>query len=92
MATLQAKVTSKGQVTLPKELRTKLAIRSGDRLEFEMDKSERISVRKRRAPGSSAGCGRRFITGERKAVTVEDMEAGIREAISQKYQSSPSGK
>ena len=43
---LQAKVTSKGQVTLPKQLRTKLAIRSGDRLEFALDKPDRISVRK----------------------------------------------
>ena len=92
MTTLQAKVTSKGQVTLPKQLRTKLAIRSGDRLEFEMDKPDRISVRKKRAPGSSAGCGRRFIRGKRKAVTGEDMDAGIRKAIRQKYESSPSEK
>jgi len=92
MTTLQAKVTSKGQVTLPKQLRTKLAIRSGDRLEFEMDEPDRISVRKKRAPGSSAGCGRRFIRRKRKAVTVEDMDAGIRKAISQKYKSSPSKK
>jgi len=87
MTTLQAKVTSKGQITLPKQLRTKLAIRSGDRLEFEMDKPDRISVRKKRAPGSSAGCGRRFISRRKKLVTVEDMNAGIRKAISQKYKS-----
>jgi AbrB family looped-hinge helix DNA binding protein len=92
MTTLQAKVTSKGQITLPKQLRTKLAIRSGDRLEFEMDKPDRISVRKKRAPGSSAGCGRRFIRRKKKAVTVEDMDAGIRKAISQKYKSSLSEK
>ena len=92
MTTLQAKVTSKGQVTLPKQLRTKLAIRSGDRLEFEMDKPDRISVRKKRAPGSSAGCGRRFISRKRKAVTTEDMDAGIRKAISQKHKSSYSEK
>ena len=92
MITLQAKVTSKGQITLPKQLRTKLAIRSGDRLEFEMDKPDRISVRKKRAPGSSAGCGRRFIRRKKKAVTVEDMDAGIRKAISQKYKSSLSEK
>lgn len=92
MTTLQAKVTSKGQVTLPKQLRTKLAIRSGDRLEFEMDKPDRISVRKKRAPGSSAGCGRRFIRRKGKAVTAEDMDAGIRKAISQKYNYSLSEK
>jgi AbrB family looped-hinge helix DNA binding protein len=92
MTTLQAKVTSKGQVTLPKQLRTKLAIRTGDRLEFEIDKAERISVRKKRAPGSSAGCGKRFIRVKRKGVTVEDMDAGIRKAISQKHKSTNSQK
>ena len=92
MTTLQAKVTSKGQVTLPKQLRTQLAIRSGDRLEFEMDKPDRISVRKKRAPGSSTGCGKRFLKRKRKAITVEGMDAGIRKAVSQKYESSLSKK
>ena len=92
MTTLQAKVTSKGQVTLPKQLRTKLAIRSGDRLEFEMDKPDKISVGKKRAPGSSAGCGRRFLRRKKKSVTIEDMDAGIRKVINQKYKSSHSEK
>jgi AbrB family looped-hinge helix DNA binding protein len=87
MTTFQAKVTSKGQVTLPKQLRTKLAIRSGDKLEFEMDKPDRISVHKKRAPGSSAGCGKRFLRRKRKTVTIEEMDAGIRQAISKKYKS-----
>ena len=92
MTTLQAKVTSKGQVTLPKQLRSRLAIRSGDRLEFTMDKPDRISVRKKRAPGSSAGCAKRFIRKKRKAVTVEEMDAGIRQAMSQKFKSFQSEK
>jgi AbrB family looped-hinge helix DNA binding protein len=87
MATLQAKVTSKGQVTLPKQLRTKLAIRSGDKLEFEIEKPDRISVRKKRAPGSSAGCAKKFLRKKRKTVTVEEMDAGIRQVISKKYKS-----
>ncbi|MDE0767660.1 MAG: AbrB/MazE/SpoVT family DNA-binding domain-containing protein [Opitutaceae bacterium] len=85
MTTLQAKVTSKGQVTLPKQLRTKLAIRSGDRLEFTMDKPDQISVRKKRAPGSSAGCGRQFLKRKQKAVTSEEMDEGIRQAIIRKH-------
>lgn len=31
----QAKVTSKGQITVPRDIRRKLGIRAGDRLEFE---------------------------------------------------------
>ena len=32
-----AKITSKGQITLPKQVRTRLAVGPGDRLAFEFD-------------------------------------------------------
>jgi AbrB family looped-hinge helix DNA binding protein len=92
MKTLQAKVTSKGQITLPKQLRTKLAIRNGDRLEFTLDKPDRISVRKKRAPGSSAGCGQPFLRRKQKTVTSEEMDEGIRQAMSRKHGSLHPGK
>ena len=92
MTTLQAKVTSKGQITLPKQLRTKLAIRSGDRLEFTLERPDRISLRKKRAPGSSAGCGKPFLKRKPKAVAIEDMDEEIRQAISRKHGSLHPGK
>ncbi|MEZ5276047.1 MAG: AbrB/MazE/SpoVT family DNA-binding domain-containing protein [Opitutaceae bacterium] len=85
MKTLQSKVTSKGQVTLPKQLRTQLSIRSGDRLEFVLENSNRISVRKKRKPGSSAGCGRPFVKAGKRAPTSEEMDAGIRRAMAGKF-------
>ncbi len=36
----QARVTSKGQITLPFEVRRKMGVRSGDRVEFEEDGAE----------------------------------------------------
>jgi AbrB family looped-hinge helix DNA binding protein len=33
----QAKITSKGQITIPKEVRRLLGVREGDRLLFEID-------------------------------------------------------
>ena len=33
----QAKVTSKGQVTIPREIRRRLGVCAGDKLEFEED-------------------------------------------------------
>ena len=33
----QAKVTSKGQITLPYEIRRELGVRAGDRVEFQKD-------------------------------------------------------
>jgi len=39
---LSGKLTSKGQLTIPVELRTLLSIKEGDRLAFVLDESERI--------------------------------------------------
>lgn len=85
MATLQSKVTSKGQITLPKQIRSRLAIRTGDRLEFTVDKTNLVSLRKKRAPGSSAGCGKQFLTQGAKSATVEQMNKGIRKTMVAKY-------
>lgn len=35
--TKDAKVTSKGQITVPREIRRKLGVRAGDKLRFEED-------------------------------------------------------
>ena len=39
-----AKVTSKGQVTIPKQVRRLMAIEVGDRLAFELDDDGRLRV------------------------------------------------
>lgn len=35
----QARMTSKGQITVPLEVRRKMGVRAGDRLEFEEDEA-----------------------------------------------------
>ena len=39
-----AKVTSKGQITLPVKLRAELGLKPGDRLDFERNKKGRIEM------------------------------------------------
>jgi antitoxin PrlF len=52
---LRAKVTSKGQLTIPKEVRRALGVREGDSLLFEMDEDEeQLRVRVERKPVSFA--------------------------------------
>ena len=52
---LKAKVTSKGQLTIPKEVRRALGVREGDSLLFEMDEGgEQVRVRVERKPVSFA--------------------------------------
>jgi len=66
----QAKVTSKGQVTIPREIRRRLGVRAGDRLEFEEDgKGVRVrAVREQRAFEKYAGIGNPGIGKGRKAI------------------------
>ena len=52
---LKAKVTSKGQLTIPKEVRRALGVREGDNLLFEVDEDdEQVRVRVERKPVSFA--------------------------------------
>jgi antitoxin PrlF len=52
---LKAKVTSKGQLTIPKEVRRALGVREGDSLLFEVDEDdEQVRVRVERKPVSFA--------------------------------------
>ena len=47
----QAKVTSKGQVTVPREIRRRLGVRAGDRLLFEDDgNGVRVTAVRRESP------------------------------------------
>lgn len=55
----QAKITSKGQITIPRDVRRRLGVKAGDRLEFEEDgKGMRVrAVREERPFAKYAGIG-----------------------------------
>jgi len=53
MASFEATLTSKGQITIPSELRAALDLREGDKLEFYLDAKGRLMVRPRNAPASA---------------------------------------
>jgi len=68
-------VTSKGQVTIPKRIRDFLRVKSGDRIDFDIDASGTVVVR----PG---GTDVRALKGilrrpGRRPVSLEAMEAAI---------------
>ncbi|HET8923446.1 MAG TPA: AbrB/MazE/SpoVT family DNA-binding domain-containing protein [Candidatus Acidoferrum sp.] len=66
----QAKVTSKGQITVPREIRRRLGVRAGDRLEFEDNGSGvRVkAVRNESVFEKYAGIGNPGIGKGRKAI------------------------
>lgn len=52
MNAFEATMTSKGQITVPSEVRARLGLKEGDKLEFYFDSRERLIVRPRNASPS----------------------------------------
>lgn len=70
-----AKITSKGRVTIPKQVRDRLHLEAGDRLSFRVRKDEVIEIVRETLDLSrlAASVGPRV-----KGVALEDMETAIR--------------
>jgi len=78
-------LTSKGQVTIPKTIRDRLALEVGDRLDFRLDEDGRIVV-ERESPGV---LGRvpgllEHLAGDRP-ISVEEMEEAIRRHVRKRH-------
>lgn len=71
-----ATVTSKGQVTIPREVRVRLGITTGDRLEFEVLPNGTLTAKKRRQGSLADVLGILQRPGQR-AVSVEEMNEAI---------------
>jgi AbrB family looped-hinge helix DNA binding protein len=70
-----ATVTSKGQVTIPKEIRDFLSIKSGDLIDFVIDQDGKVVVRASTVHvGELKGLLKRP---GRKPVTLEEMDRAI---------------
>ena len=74
-----AKITAKGQITIPKSIRESLGVRVGDRVHFiARDDGVVEMVPRTRDLLSLAGC----LKPEVRGVTIDEMDAGIAEAVS----------
>lgn len=71
---MEAVLTSKGQVTIPKAVRTRLGVDTGDRIEFIDGGDGTFIVR---AATQDVRALKGIIARPRKAVTVEEMRAAI---------------
>jgi antitoxin PrlF len=81
-------LTSKGQITIPKEVRERLGVKEGDRLIFQFDERGYLSLR----PESEGPLGRlpgllRHLAKE-QPVTVEEMKEAVREGAVERFERS----
>jgi AbrB family looped-hinge helix DNA binding protein len=78
-------LTSKGQVTIPKEVRDRLGLKVGERLEFRVQADGSILVE----PERRGGLGRvpgllRRLAGDR-AVSVEEMDDAVARHVRERH-------
>lgn len=68
-------LTSKGQITLPKEVREHLHVKEGDRVDFLIDEAGHVVLQPARSRLEELW-GMLHVRG-RRALTVEEMDASI---------------
>jgi AbrB family looped-hinge helix DNA binding protein len=83
MALAQSRVTAQGQVSVPVEVRRKLAIGPGSVLEWEED-GDRMIVR-RAGKFSSEDIHAAVFKGPPKAKSLDEMKAGVRRYLKTKH-------
>ncbi len=76
-----ATVTSKGQITIPKEVREALGLETGHRVAFQLKEDGVVEMRSENLDVMSL-CG--ILKPKVKGVTLEDMEKAIRKGATGK--------
>jgi AbrB family looped-hinge helix DNA binding protein len=78
----EATVTSKGQITLPKEIRTKLGLRQGDRVRFVIEDDGRVRLLPaKRDISELVG----ILPKPKRSISLEEMDEGIRRHVVKKF-------
>lgn len=78
-------LTSKGQITLPKEVRDRLGVRQGDRIVFQFDEQNRLVLRPEAADSVSGLVGLLHHRAQGRPTTVEEMNEAVRSRAAEKY-------
>jgi len=77
-----ARLTSKGQITIPKKIRTHLGVSYGDVIDFNIEK-EKIIMRKKASTGSARGI--RGMLSPVKHHTDDEIRKGKSKALARKW-------
>jgi len=81
----QGTLTSKGQTTIPKEIRDELGLKAGDQLMYRVDKGRIVITPKTGSIRDLIGI---FHDPNRKPLTVAEMDEAIGKAVMERYERS----
>lgn len=81
----EATITSKGQITIPKEIRDRMNLNAGDKVNFEIKEDGSISIRHSDISIlSRAGSLQKYT--KKEPVTIEEMNEAIKESAIERYE------
>lgn len=78
-------LTSKGQVTIPKQVRDRLGLHTGDRVVFRFDSKGQLLVEAETKNPVKDIAGLLHHLAPKSPVTVEEMRKGIRKRAAEKH-------
>jgi AbrB family looped-hinge helix DNA binding protein len=78
---MESSLTSKGQVTIPKELRDQLNLAPGDKVKFFLQPDGHVVI----LPKLPASALRGMFRSRVGPVSIEDMEEGIRKGATRRF-------
>jgi antitoxin PrlF len=78
-------LTSKGQVTIPKEVRQRLGLRQGDQLIFRFDERGRLTLEPATPQLLGDLCGLLHHRAGKRPVTIAEMDEAVREHAGKRF-------
>ena len=79
---IEAKLTSKGQITVPKDVRMKLNLKPGDRIRFVIEADGRVRLWPAKRDITSL---RGVLPKPKRALTIEEMDDAIRQHAVERF-------
>jgi antitoxin PrlF len=78
----EARMTSKGQITVPRDVRLKLGLKPGDRIRFLVEADGRVRLLPaKRDIGDLVG----ILPKPKRALSIEEMDEAIARAVAEKF-------
>ena len=77
-----SRITSKGQVTIPEEIRRQCRLQAGEQIEWEVTDHGTIELRK---AGGSLEALTKILPRPKRALTIEEMDRAVGEHLAEKH-------